>query len=230
VGFNLVRVKGEERLAQSGTSIEGVVTYRDEPLEKLYLYLYDEALKGFRGPGIATIPVGRGGRFRVSVKPGKYFVIARKRSRGGMYGPMEIGDHFNYYPGNPVTVGEGEKVSIWLETVTRVSQLEEGEAPAPTIQGILVDTDGNPVSGLRVFAYRPGEVRGSPLYFSEPSGSSGKFSLLVPVTGDFTLVAKKRFGGPAAEGEYSGRLDELHLPLDQDSKDVTIVVNREGQP
>jgi hypothetical protein len=230
VGFNLVRARGEERLAESGTSIEGFVTYRDEPLEKLYLYLYDEALKGFRGPGIATIPVGKGGRFRVSVKPGKYFVIARKRSRGGMYGPMEIGDHFNYYPGNPVMVDSGEQVRIWLETVTRVSQLEEGEAPAPTVQGTVIDPEGNPVSGLRVFAYRPGEVRGSPLYFSEPSGPRGGFSLLVPMTGDFTLVAKKRFGGPAAEGEYSGRLDELHLPLDQDSKEITIVVNREEQP
>ena len=230
VGFNLVRVRSEERLTGSGASIEGFITYRDEPLEKLYLTLYDEALEGFRGPGIATIPVGKGGRFRVSVKPGKYFVIARKRSRGGMYGPMEIGDHFNYYPGNPVIVSDGEKVRIRLETVTRVSQLEEGEAPTPTVQGTVVDPDGNPVSGLRVFAYRPGEVRGHPLYFSEPSGSLGEFSLLIPVKGDFTLVAKERFGGPAAEGEYSGRLEELHLPMAQGSEEVTIVVNRKEQP
>ena len=229
VGFNLVRVRSEERLTGSGASIEGFITYRDEPLEKLYLTLYDEALEGFRGPGIATIPVGKGGRFRVSVKPGKYFVIARKRSRGGMYGPMEIGDHFNYYPGNPVIVSDGEKVRIRLETVTRVSQLEEGEAPTPTVQGTVVDPDGNPVSGLRVFAYRPGEVRGHPLYFSEPSGSLGEFSLLIPVKGDFTLVAKERFGGPAAEGEYSGRLEELHLPIAQGSEEVTIVVQRGGQ-
>ena len=147
-----------------------------------------------------------------------------------MYGPMKIGDHFNYYPGNPVTVSEGEKVSIWLETVTRVSQLEEGEAPAPTVEGTLVDPEGKPVPGLRVFAYRPGEVRGSPLYFSEPSDTHGVFSLLVPLAGDFTLVAKKRFGGPAAEGEYSGRLEKLHLPLDRDSRKVTIVVNREERP
>ena len=143
-----------------------------------------------------------------------------------MYGPMEIGDHFNYYPGNPVTVSEGENVHIRLETVTRVSQLEEGEARAPTVQGTVVDPDGNPVSGLRVFAYRPGEVRGRPLYFSEPSGSLGRFSLLVPVSGDFTLVAKERFGGPAAEGEFSGRLEELHLPMAQGSEEVTIVVHR----
>jgi len=226
VGFNLVKVREEERLNGSGTSIEGVVTYRDEPLERLYLTLYEKALEGFRGPGIATIPVGKGGRFRVSVKPGKYFVIARKRSRGGMYGPMEIGDHFNYYPGNPVAISDGETVRIRLETVTRVSQLEEGEAPTPTVQGTVVDTDGNPVAGLRVFAYRSGEVTGRPLYFSEASGPSGRFSLLIPAAGDFTLIAKERFGGPAAEGEYSGRLEDLHLPTDKRVEVVRIVVQK----
>lgn len=227
VGFNLVKVGEEDRLPGSGAALEGVVTYRDEPLEKLYLYLYDEPLAGFRGPGIATIPVGTGGRFRVAVKPGKYFIIARKRIRGGMYGPMEIGDYFNYYPKNPVQIGEGEKVRITLETVTRVSQLEEGQAPEPTVQGTLVDSAGDPVPGMRVFAYRSGEVTGRPLYFSEPSDPQGRFSLLVPVAGDFTLVARERFGGPAAQGEYSGRLDELRLPLEPGSGNVTLIVERE---
>lgn len=230
VGFNLVRFESEERLADQRSSIEGLVTYRDEPLEKLYLTLYDEANEGFRGPGMATIPVGTGGRFRVSVKPGRYFVIARKRNRGGMYGPMEIGDRFNYYPGNPVIVGDGERIRIRLETVARVSQLEEGQPPAPTVTGTVIDPEGNPVPGLRVFAYRSGEVSGRPLYFSEPSGTSGDFSLLVPLPGDFTLVAKARFGGPAGEGEYTGRLVDLHLPLKQDRQQVTIVVQREQKP
>ncbi len=53
---------------------------------------------------------------------------------------------------------------------------------------------------------------------------------MIPVKGDFTLVAKERFGGPAADGEYSGRLDELHLPIAQGSEEVTIVVNRKEQP
>ncbi|MDF1526253.1 MAG: carboxypeptidase-like regulatory domain-containing protein [bacterium] len=230
VGFNLVKTAVEERIPDSKTSIEGIVSYRDEPLEKLYLTLYDEALEGFRGPGMATIPVGKGGRFRVSVKPGKYFVIARKRNRGGMYGPMEIGDYFNYYPGNPVMVSDGEKVRIRLETVTRVSQLEEGEAPTPTIQGTVVDADGNPVPGLRVFAYRSGEVTGRPLYFSKPSNSTGQYSLLVPVSGDFTLVAKERFGGPAAEGEFTGRTDDLHLPPERGMEKIVIVVKKEILP
>ena len=143
-----------------------------------------------------------------------------------MYGPMEIGDHFNYYPGNPVAISEGETVRIRLETVTRVSQLEEGEAPTPTVQGTVVDIDGNPVAGLRVFAYRSGEVTGRPLYFSEASGPSGTFSLLIPAAGDFTLIAKERFGGPAAEGEFSGRLEDLHLPTDKGVEVVRIVVQK----
>lgn len=229
VGFNLVRAKAEGRFEAPGSSIEGVVTYRDEPLERLYLYLYDQPVEGFRGPGIATIPVGEGGRFRVSVRPGKYFVIARKRTRGGMYGPMEIGDHFNYYPGNPVLVEEGQRVSISLETVTRVSQLEVSEARRPAVRGRVVDPGGNPVPGLRVLAYRPGEEKGRPLYFSEPSDDEGHFALVVPVQGDYTLVVRERFGGPAGPDEYSGRYEGLSLDPEAPGPEVTIVVTREDR-
>ncbi len=229
VGFNLVKVGREERTADRDSVIEGLVSYRDEPLEKLYLTLYDSARDDFRGPGIATIPVGSGGKFRIAVKPGPYFVIARKRARGGMYGPMEIGDYFNYYPGNPVEVPAGQKIRIHLETVTRISQLEEGETPTPTVRGTILDEGGSPVGGMRVLVYPPDDLTGRPLYFSEPSDPEGRFSLLVPRTGVFTLVAKERFGGPAGEGEPSGRLEKLSVPGEPGSE-VTIVVRKGGPP
>jgi len=204
VGFNLVKVPEEVRKPDGKASISGTVTYMGDPLEKLYLYLYRDPSGGFRGPGIATVPVGSEGRFRVTVSPGSYYIIARKRLRGGMYGPMEIGDYFNYYPGNPVTVREEESVILELETVTRISQLEEGEISIPSVAGVILDAGGKPVAGVRVLAYRPEEIKGRPIYFSEPSDSDGMFLLPVPVTGDYSLVARERFGGPAKQNEFYG--------------------------
>jgi hypothetical protein len=205
VGFNMVKVRPEKRSSGKRSAIEGTVTFKDEPLERLYLYLYREATEGFRGPGIATVPVGSGGRFRMAVSPGSYYVIARKRLRGGMYGPMEIGDYFNYYPGNPVAIGDGEVVTMELETVTRISQLEEGEVKMPTLSGIVLNTGSEPAAGIRVMLYRPEELRGRPVFFSDPTGDDGRFSLPVPVVGRYTVIAREKFGGPATSGERYGQ-------------------------
>lgn len=229
VGFNLVRFGDEDRQASERTLIEGRITYRDDPLERLYLYIYREPSEGFRGPGIATLPVGSGGRFRAAVEPGSYYLIARKRARGGMYGPMEIGDYFNYYPGNPVVVGDGERVEVTLETVTRISQLEE-EQPVPGLDGRIVDDSGEPVPGVRVFAYPPGEVKGRPLFFSEPSDGDGRFHLPFPEPGSYSLAARQRFGGPAVTGEYHGLYrdgEPTEMGGGGPGGEVTLVVRRE---
>ncbi len=229
VGFNMVRFSQEMREASDRTLIEGMITFGDEPLEKLYLYIYTEPTEGFRGPGTATIPVGSGGRFRAVVKPGSYFLIARKRVRGGMYGPMEIGDYFNFYPGNPVVIGDGERVELTLETVTRISQLEE-ENPLPALEGRIVDGSGEPVAGVRVFAFPPGQVKGRPLYFSGPSGKDGRFRLLLPESGPFSLAARQRFGGPVSTGEYNGLYrDGAPATMGEDdlNREVTLIVERQ---
>ncbi len=231
VGFNLVRVSAEERSRSGKSSIEGVITYRDEPLEKVYLYLYKEPTEGFRGPGLATLPVGSGGRFRASVSPGIYYLIARKRIRGGMYGPMEIGDYFNYYPGNPVVVDHGENVSLVLETVTRISQLEEGENSIPVISGLIMDTGGALVEGVRVFAYPQGTTTGRPLFFSDPSDVDGKFSLPIPSSGSYSLLARQRFGGPAVSGEYYGLFEEgASVQIEDSGPDREITLKVRKQP
>ncbi|HDL53764.1 MAG TPA: carboxypeptidase regulatory-like domain-containing protein [Proteobacteria bacterium] len=229
VGFNLVKYTPEVRKKADRASIQGTITFRGEPLEKLYLYLYKDSSGGFRGPGIATLPVGSGGRFRASVTPGEYFIIARKRARGGMYGPVEIGDYFNYYPGNPVEVGEGESVGLSIETVTRISQLEEGGSAIPTVEGRILDGDGSPVENVRVFAYPPGKVRGRPMFFSDPSGPDGRFVLPVPEAGAYSLAARQRFGGPAASGEYHGLYEEgapVEVGISGPGEEITLKVEK----
>jgi hypothetical protein len=229
-GFNLVKVPREERTRAERSALEGTVTYQDRPLEKLYLYLYRDAAGSFRGPGVAAYPVGAGGRFRVGVPPGRYYVIARKRAKGGMYGPVETGDHFAYYPGNPLTVGEKEDVRIALEAVARLSLLEEeGERRAPRMTGRIVDGGGRPVAGVRVFAYpiEGGEGgKGRPLVLGAPSGAAGTFTLEMPRAGSYRLVARERLGGPAASGEWRGEGRGTVPPQGQGDR-VEIVVERE---
>ena len=104
------------------------------------------------------------GRFRLRLPPGEYYLLARKRERGGQFGPIEPGDYFNYYYGNPVTIHAGVEQEVKIETVTRLSMLEEGEtAPFRGVQGVVTGPGGTPAKGVVVFAYRPGRRISSPL-------------------------------------------------------------------
>ncbi|MBW2451348.1 MAG: hypothetical protein JRF07_03225, partial [Deltaproteobacteria bacterium] len=125
VGFNLVRMPEQPAPSAAPRSgIRGDITYQGEPLEKAYLYVYKDPSKGFKGPGYFIQPVAKGS-FRLNLPPGEYYLLARKRMRGGQFGPIEIGDYFNYYPGNPVRVTEKQVHHLNIETITRLSMLEE---------------------------------------------------------------------------------------------------------
>lgn len=206
VGFNLVRVPVEappEKAARSG--IRGEITFQEALLERSYLYIYREAEKGFKGPGYLIQPVEKG-TFKVSLPPGKYWLLARKRLRGGQFGPIETGDYFNYYYGNPVTVTAGEVREVKIEAITRLSMLEDDpNAAFIGVRGRIVDAAGKPVPRLHVFAYRSAEMTGTPEFFSAPTGADGKFDLALPEGGPFYLLARQEFGGPAGEDELYGR-------------------------
>lgn len=206
VGFNLVRVPEEaaaEKAPRSG--IRGEITFQDAPLERAYLYVYQNADKGFKGPGYLIQPVEKG-TFRLNLPPGKYWLLARKRLRGGQFGPIETGDYFNYYHGNPVTIASGEVREVKIETITRLSMLEDDpDAPFVGVRGRIVDAAGQPVARLHVFAYRSAEMTGTPEFFSAPTGRDGRFDLALPAGGPFYLLARQEFGGPAGEAELYGR-------------------------
>lgn len=207
VGFNLVRVPAEAAPQQAKRSgIYGEVSFQGEPLERVYLYVYKDPGKGFKGPGYFVQPVAEGS-FRLNLPPGEYYLLARKRMRGGQFGPIEIGDYFNYYYGNPLRVGEKQMHEVKIETITRLSMLEED--PIDDFRGVrgqVVNAAGQPQPGLYVFAYRDREMTGTPELFSEQTDAEGRFSLALPDEGPFYLLARQAFGGPAAGGEPYGKL------------------------
>ena len=206
VGFNLIRVPEAQPVKEAERSgIYGQLSYQGEPLEKAYLYVYKDLSKSFKGPGYFIQPVARGD-FRLNLPPGDYYLLARKRMQGGQFGPIEIGDYFNYYFGNPVHIEAGQVQEIKIETVTRLSMLEEDVVALQGVNGQVVDAAGLPQAGLYVFAYRKAEMTGSPDFFSLPTGADGRFEISLPDSGPYYLLARQAFGGPAGGNELYGKL------------------------
>jgi len=236
VGFNLIRIPQEaEPTSAASSGISGMITFQDNPLERVYLYVYTDPGDGFKGPGYRIQPVEKGS-FKLRLPPGDYWLLARKRAKGGQFGPIETGDYFNYYYGNPVRVAPGAVREVKIETITRLSLFEEeGEPPLNGIEGRIVGPDGQPVAGLCVFAYREPDMTGTPEVFSPRTGVDGTFRLPLPGPGVWYLLARENFGGPAGDGELYGRHGgEKGTPVITGSeatvREVTIHVERKKNP
>ena len=224
VGFNMIKVPREEPAQESKRSgIYGELTYQGEPLEKAYLYVYKDPGRNFKGPGYYIQPVAKGS-FRLNLPPGEYYLLARKRVKGGQYGPIEIGDFFNYYHGNPVRIEKGKVRQVRIEAVTRLSMLEEDVVDFQGVRGLVVDKSGAPQTGMYVFAYLDPDMTGTPDFFSSPTADDGRFELSLPDGGPYYLLAREAFGGPAGGQELYGRkLGSVNI--EGTTKEVTIHVS-----
>ncbi len=215
VGFNLVRVSDDpEPTLPYGVS--GVVyDEKGGPLAGGTVYFYKSPAEGFRGiPGFFS-RIGPDGSFRARLRKGSFFVIARRRESGELFGPTEIGDHFGYYLRNPVVLQDGGSAGIRIDAVPRLGMLEKFEGFAPQERGFtlrvqVTDAAGAPVSGVRVLAYRREGMTGFPAYVSGKSGEDGFADLTVLEEGSYYLLAREKLGGPAGEewyGKYGGSPD-----------------------
>lgn len=209
VGFNMVRI-GETPvpLAGEGAGVAGQVLFEDKPLGRAYLHVYGDAGTNFRGMGLATVPAGEDGRFRIKLPPGNYYVLARKRLGGGMYGPPGKDDYIGYYPGNPVTVRPGAFLTVQLEATTRVDLLEEiwftEGASAGWFEGKVTESDGKPAAGLYVLFYIDEAMSGTPAFVAGPTDAKGLFKVRA-AAGKFHLLARSNLGGPLEAGEWFGK-------------------------
>jgi hypothetical protein len=209
VGFNLVRMSGEgDPLRGKGSGVSGQVLFEDQPLGRSYVHVYRDGGTNFRGMGMAALPTGEEGLFRVKLPPGKYYLLTRKRLGGGIYGPPGKNDYIGYYHGNPVEVRAGETRRVTLETTTRIDLIEEiwfkDQKGAGWLGGVVTDGDGKPAEGLYVLFYSDGTLAGAPVFVAGPTDGEGRFKVRA-AEGEYYLLARSNLGGPPEAGEWYGR-------------------------
>jgi hypothetical protein len=208
-GLNVSPV-GEDPPADGASGISGTVYDENgKPLPDAAVYVYKTPSDGFRGMAGVFGRTRADGTFHLRVRKGTFFVVARKRESGDLFGPVQPGDRFGYYPRNPVVLAEGERAGVRIDALPRVDIREkfgEGyEGPGEIVVRVkAVDAGGNPLTGVRVLAYRAASMTGFPAFVSGKSGADGVVELAVSEEGTYYLLARERLGGPA-DGEWYGK-------------------------
>lgn len=201
--FQLSKVAGEKRARGESSAIKGRLTHKGEPASRAYLYFYNSAKGNFKGPADILQPVEKGS-FSVRVAPGKYFLIGRKRAKGGSTGPVEPGDLFSFYPLNPVTVGQGEEAEVEVELLERLEELvDDLNVSYKGVKVKVVGEKGEPLGGRYVLAYPKKDRSGPPLATGGPTGPDGTVYLNAPKEAVYLRV-RQELGGKPEEGESYG--------------------------
>ncbi len=195
---------------ERGAVVEGAVLSGGVPVEGATVIVYASADSQFKGMGIAmSPPTGADGTFAIENLPeSSYFLVARRRAGGEMTGPLEKGDLYGYYSGNPVYARGGRVTRVRIETVEKEKPLSYAEVTAGTetvLRGRVVDRSGAPQAGVYAFVYDDrvfGHQR--PFGHSGRTGPDGTFAIYLDRPGTFYLGARENFGNSPRPGERFG--------------------------
>jgi hypothetical protein len=195
------------RGGEATVTVAGQVT---TPLAGAVVYVYGEGENLFGPSRVVSEATGADGRFSLSLPPGKYMVVVRKRQNGDSTGPVNAGD----LRGDPValTVKAGEPVRLDLAALMKDANEKSFPGPDKTgktgLSGVIRDEKGKPVANVRVHVYDHIQMSERPKYVSEKTGPDGRYAVFLARGGTYYLAARDRFGGPPAIGDLYGRYDE----------------------
>lgn len=218
-GLYMTTVPQEKRTRGAATKIAGTITFKGEPLEKTYLYAFNSPDSLFRGPADVLQPVAKGS-FSLEMPPGVWYLLARKRIKGGAYGPIEMGDKLNFYHGNPVRIAEGETVTIEIPMGERIASLEEEAQGRGILVRVVNKKTAKPMEDYHVLIYQKEDRVGQPEYVSERTNAKGEVTIFKHTEGKY-IRARKNLGGPLDEKECfaDGVLEAANL---QEGKPVEL--------
>ena len=161
------------------------------PLADARIYIYGEG-EDIYGPAIViSEPTSDSGTFSLSLRPGRYVAVVRKRMSEDIAGPVMIGD----YRGDPVpfevregTLGVTLALTASLKIANEKAFPSRAQGDATGISGIVVDADGKALEGIRVHIYDHIQMSERPKYVSERTGADGKFFVPVKRGGAYSVV------------------------------------------
>lgn len=187
-------------------SVAGDVVGEEGPVADASVAFYLDAATQFRGPGYLETRTDDAGRFAARLSPGRYWIVARRRAGTAAFGPLEVGDAFGYYAGNPLVVAPGAAVAVRVGAV-RVMKKSGWGGPSglrTRVSGTIRDGAGRPLAGYRAFLHAQPAMLGKPEFVSEPSGPDGAYLVWVDREGTFYLGAREEIGRAREERETIG--------------------------
>lgn len=194
---------------QEETGLAGTLLFHDRPLAGAQLEVYLKQEKDRSTLPFTAVSTDAQGRYRVTVPPGNYFLIGKKKEEGeGGHVRMLMAE----CPANPleVTGGIREVPPFSLREMGRDGALVAD--PGTGVSGRVV-LDGAPLAQAYVYVYTEAAsgLMGPSYGEAVQTGSDGTFRIELPA-GRYFLAARKRadgsrMGEPAAgdlNGAYPG--------------------------
>ncbi len=218
-----------------GTGVYGLLTLDGAPVADAGVFAYAKTGTGLKADDFqAMTRTNAKGEFALALPPNRYFLLARLRTDHSVaIGPMHKGDLLGYDPMNPLVVEQGHYAPAAIPMFKlrmEKTRAESAVLPPGTIEGRIVDHAGHPVAGAYAALYHNPKLIGMPVFLSELTGADGRFTLSVPVPGDYFLASRSGYGRPLAGswfGAWGGSGDHsLKLKLGETRSGVEIVVAR----
>lgn len=198
------------------TRVSGTLHFQGDPLSDAFIYVYTRG-NAVTGPSYGLVARSeKDGSFELPLLPGRYWLAARKRSDGSRVGDPQVGDLSSLYSGNPISLTAGEEKTLQPWALDRVTQAKREKRMATGkfvktstwLSGRVVNAEGQPVSGIYVFAYRDSRMIGKPNFISAQTQADGKFQLYLDKGGEYFIGARSAYGGPLEPGEWVGTFDK----------------------
>ncbi len=196
-------------------AIEGQVLHDGLPVAGAYVHLYLDVAEDLKGLGYRlSLPTGDDGYFRFDGLPeSNYFLVARFRQNGQRVGPVQEGDLFGVYSGNPLTARAGTVQQVKLRTVAKLKDAAESEtfssAHGPVLKGVILNREGHGVADIHAFAYVDRVIgHKRPAAISSQTTDDGRFVINLPEPGTYYVGAREAYGDSPAPDELFGMYEE----------------------
>lgn len=193
--------------AEGREGVSGRVKFKGSPVSGGRVSVYPANDGYFRGMGLLTTTIDRQGGFRFELSPGSYAVVARRRNGNEQMKPLEKGDLYCRYTGNPVEIPPGKSCYLEMECYPKddlYAFLDDPSIlpPERRVRGNKVVSTG----GVRMRDFGRG-----PAEFGR--GPSGAAPRAMSISGRVTDMHGKPVGGAFVTAYNAGRdrLFQMHI-------------------